>query len=174
MRKPPDLRSTRKFQSEVRRTVARAERLVRSSENKAMHQAAKFMPGDLKQLFIEGNHEAALAGLKESIEAGDPWALMAWLKAAGVIELPTQQVVFNMLGQLGVATEVEAAELVAEGKRLRSLREDGVALETVRDEAVEALKLVLREHPEWRDSVHAEVCSGSVAEILPVEPVSEA
>ena len=58
--------------------------------------------------------------------------------------------------QFGLASADDLARLVASGKRLEQLAANTEqSLETARDDAIDILKVVLREHPEWQgDAAH--------------------
>ncbi len=58
------------------------------------------------------------------------------------------------LERFNARSEEELGRLVESGRRLEQLKGDAsLSLEAYRDEAVELLRLVLREHPEWRQEI---------------------
>lgn len=147
--------------AEHQRKTKKAMRAKTREENRAIHQFNHFAPMAIKEAFVQGNYEAALDGLASAIRDKAPWALTAWLQAAGVVG-SMQQVVVQINQMLGVADETEAKRLVESGRRLEQMKADGVALEDLRDDAVEALRMVFQEHPEWRHAVLGRLGSEAV------------
>lgn len=60
--------------------------------------------------------------------------------------------------QFGLASADDLARVVASGKRLEQLAVNTAqSMETARDDAMDILKLALREHPEWRGAIAHEL-----------------
>lgn len=148
-------------------------REMKSQGNKAKHAMDKYTPFAIKKAFVEDNYDTALAQLKSEIEGGPPckhcdrrgrpapYAIRAWLEAAGAVG-SMQQIVVHMNQSLGVSDEHELKELVESGKKLRDMADtDNVNMADYMADAVECLKLVFVEHPEWRAGVLKDLSSGA-------------
>jgi hypothetical protein len=63
-----------------------------------------------------------------------------------------------IIQQHGIASADDLARVISSGKRLEQLAANTAqSLETARDDALDILKLALREHPEWRGAIAHEL-----------------
>lgn len=147
---------------------------MRSAQNQAVNALAKYAPAEVKRAIVEQNYEAAMSGLAKAIKGDDerpcplcrrtgnpePWAIRAWLEAAGAVGAPHIQIAIAnfMQDRLGIQDEKQAVELIESGKRFQQIRDDaGEHWEKHLDNAVALAKAVLQQHPEKRASVVAEL-----------------
>lgn len=148
--------------------LGKLQRQVRSEGNKAVFALERYAPYVVKQAFVQGNYDVALAALAESIRLREPWALRAWLEAAGVVGAMSQ-VVVQVHQSLGVRDERELAELVESGRRMEQLKADAsTSLEEYANEAAEMLLQVFRERPELREGVMMKLNGTQSAESKPM------
>jgi hypothetical protein len=172
----PNLKEHQQMQDKDRREA-------RKEGNRAQASVAKYAPIAVKRAFVEENYDTALAKLKAAV-AGDgypacpvckrdgeaqPWALRAWLEAAGAIGT-MQQVTINLHQSLGVGSDEELVRLVESGRQMERMSENVLAtLDQLRDEGVEVLLTVIRARPEWRRGIVTRL-GGTIEEAEEVEP----
>ena len=147
--------------------LAEHQRALRKVNTQARTTTARYAPHAVKVAFVDGNYDAALAGLKRAIEgsgvrcghcnqygAPEPWALRAWLEAAGAVGAMSQ-VVVNLHASMGVRNEDELRALVESGRRLERMNDGQISDEEYFDAAYDLMRNLLRKRPEWREKLHA-------------------
>ena len=156
-------------------------RAERKAGNSAVTFSAQFSPLAVKAAIVEGNYDAALAGLKEAIKPTappcrgcerppkpEPWAIRAWMEAAGAVGAMTQ-VLVTLNASLGVRDETELRDLVDTGRRVKMLTEsaDARGIFQFEGDAIELLKAIIQMQPERRGAIIAQLDSG--AELVEAE-----
>jgi hypothetical protein len=143
-------------------------KIMKSSGNQAGNAFMRYAPLEIKREFVDGNFDAALAGLKRAIEgdsipcqrcgqtgAPEPWALRAWLEAAGVVG-SMQQVIIQLTASLGVRDETEARALIESGREAKRLAADATSsLADFESAGCDLLQSVLKHAPERRAAIAA-------------------
>lgn len=154
--------------------LAKTLRAMKSEQNQVVHALARYAPAEVKRAIVEQNYEAAMTGLAKAIKGDDqrpcplcqrtgnpePWAIRAWLEAAGAVGAPHIQIAIAnfMQERLGIHTESEAVALVEDGRRFQRIRENVADnWEHQLEQGVELVKALLQLHPERRPSVVSEL-----------------
>lgn len=155
--------------------AATSERAAKSADNRIVTNAMSRLPKGVKQRWVrkyrgdaetafrmlltgEANACAHCGGLRPNVQAVRLYAEMA--DAVG----PAISVNATFIDRLGVRDEGELRGLVESGRRLQSLEDSGISLEAQRDDAVEVLRLILRDRPEWLPGIVARLSSGASVE----------
>ena len=134
--------------------MAMTLRANRRAQNVVAHRV-KTLPTAVKEAFVIGNWEMATQQLTKAIEEGHPWALTAWLNAAGAFPNFAQGLE-RLLEAIGVKSEDEARRKIELGTKLERLQNDASTdLNYCVTEATELLVLALRELPDRRAEVLA-------------------
>jgi hypothetical protein len=89
------------------------------------------------------------------------WAYGLFAKVTKLVQAEPMMLV-SVFNRIGVRDEQELQSLIESGRRVMRLERDArAALPEFRDEALELLRLVLQERPEWRAEVVAKLSAGA-------------
>jgi hypothetical protein len=146
--------------------------LIVKETNQVLH-TVRHSPTSVKNAFLERNYDAAMEGLAEAIKPSrqcvhcgrtgkaEPWALRAYLEAAGAVGAMST-VVVQIAQRLGARDENELQSLVESGRKLEGLGDMPILAQL--EAALEVIKLCLGKEPE-----HAPLVAKVLASYAEVE-----
>lgn len=139
----------------------------RQEENQAVYAISR-LANDVKLAIVEKNLDKALANLGTALDREEPWATRTVFEAAGATGNQTvaQAITAFLMERFGTNDADEASTLAEHGRTYRKLSDNPPSPEEALESCMELLKSVLRDKPEWRESVIRRLREDSSAEVV--------